>query len=135
MLETALSALSELHSSWMVRAGAILKGKGMCEVSGRVSYGGEGLEVVNRKSFELPLYVATAEETCTVEDCETACELLQTREVTHVWCYRWWWRWMARVASKERLGHCSRHRRCAPSGCAAKVIFNVSDMIVCYVVY
>ena len=65
--------LSDLHSRWMVQAGAKLKGEGACEVSGRVSYGGEALSVVEGKSFQLPVYVATAEETCTVEECETVC--------------------------------------------------------------
>jgi len=68
------SKLSEIAIERLRRAGATVKGEsgrdGLCEISGRVSFQGEGLQTVQGRTFHLPLFVATPEETLTVENCE-----------------------------------------------------------------
>lgn len=55
--DTARTMASALHRTWLNRAGAILEGNGLCEVSEMLSYEGEGLERFKGKVVKTPVYL------------------------------------------------------------------------------
>ena len=55
---TCRTDLSNLHKRWIIEAGGIINGKGICEVSPLLSSTGENLESrVSGQAFNLPLYL------------------------------------------------------------------------------